>query len=162
MRQTRSAIQLLILIALAAGAPGCRATGDPAASPTDTHLSSSQLPVADPCAERLHEVCGSLLLYYHLYKRLPEKLADLSAMDAIDKPIPLLCPASGKPYVYDRRGLELRGKPGRIIIYDPEPSHSDSRWAVNVQVSGGSLIADVIDVPEQRFLQRLNEAVSKE
>ncbi|MCY2954380.1 MAG: hypothetical protein NTU53_20810 [Planctomycetota bacterium] len=155
MLQPRLILQLLSLTAALAAA-GCQSTR-PAASPSSGGRQGAQQPAAiDPCAERLHEICGSLLMHYHLYKRLPQQLSDLSALDAIDKPIPLVCPLSGKPYVYDPKGFDLRGKPGRIIIYDPEPSHSFMRWAINVQETDGPLIADVLDIPEQRFIQRQN------
>lgn len=85
---------------------------------------------ADPCADRLHEISGLLLLYAATRGRLPEKLEDLQALSA--EPIELTCPASGQPYLYDRAGIAVPGKPGLVVVRDPLPSHSGLRWAISV------------------------------
>jgi hypothetical protein len=106
----------------------------------------------DPCAERLHDVCGHLLLYYASHKRLPPTLAELKSTPTMPLP-PLVCPASGKPYVYDPAGVSIPGRPGRLVLYDPEPSHSGMRWAVMVgtPADATNVTTRVILLPESEF-----------
>ncbi|KPK83643.1 MAG: hypothetical protein AMJ81_07700 [Phycisphaerae bacterium SM23_33] len=129
------------LIAVLAG--GCRPP------PPDTQRPKVG---TDPCAERLHDVCGHLLLYYQIHKRLPPTLKQLKSSDVLPLP-PLVCPVSGKPYVYEPQGLLLRGQPGRLVLYDPEPSHSGIRWGILVGTSarGDSIIPCVIAVTEEQL-----------
>lgn len=91
---------------------------------------------ADPCADRLHELSGLLLLYAATRGRLPEKLEDLQALSA--GPVELTCPASGKPYLYDREGIAVPGRPGLVVVRDPLPSHSGLRWAISVLPAEGA------------------------
>ena len=130
--------------ALVALACGCEVT-EPAMVPPPSVRK-------DPCAERLHDVCGHLLLYYASHKRLPPTLAELKSALAM-RPPPLVCPASGKPYVYDPAGVSIPGRPGRLALYDPEPSHSGMRWAIMVgtPADGANVTARVILLPESEF-----------
>lgn len=104
----------------------------------------------DPCAERLHDVCGHLLLYYASHRKLPPTLAELKSTRTMGLP-PLACPASGKPYVYDPAGLSIPGRPGRLVLYDPEPSHSGMRWGILVgtPADGANITARVVLVAEK-------------
>jgi len=106
----------------------------------------------DLCAERLHDVCGHLLLYYRIHRKLPATLADLRASADLPMP-PLVCPVSEKPYVYDPAGLSITGQRGRLVLYDPQPSHSGMRWGILVRPSadGSSITARVILVDEKEF-----------
>ena len=103
----------------------------------------------DPCADRLHEICGDLLLYYSAGGTLPKGLADLKSVSSGPLP-PLVCPVSGKPYVYNPVGLPVAGRRGRLVIYDAEPSHSGKRCAILADVGAEDkpLSARVILVPE--------------
>ena len=57
----------------------------------------------------------------------------------------LVCPASGKPYLYDPAGLPVRNASGRLILVDPEPSHSGMRWGILTgKARGGPFTANVI------------------
>ena len=105
--------------------------------------------VTDPCAERLHDICGHLLLYYSLNRRLPDDLADLKSTDSGQLP-PLVCPVSGRPYIYNPDGLPVPGRPGSLVLYDASPSHSGMRWGVLAGVAAESqpLAARVVLLPE--------------
>jgi len=143
MNRVRNLAVLALGLALAAAVCGCR-TATPEVRKPSTEI--------DPCAERLHEVCGCLLLYYATHKGLPENLADLQGVTAGPLP-PLVCPVSGKAYIYNRDGLEAPGRPGRLVLYDAAPTHDGMRWAVSAEVSGTNrpLTARVILMPESVF-----------
>jgi len=104
----------------------------------------------DPCAERLHDVCGQLLLYHGIYKRLPQSLDGLKAMNVGPMP-PLVCPVSGKPYIYNPSGLRIPGRPGLLVLYDAEACHSGMRWGILVEdpADGKPLTARVVLLPEE-------------
>ena len=114
---------------------------------------SGPLNASDPCAQRLHDLCGPLLFYYALNRRMPERLEDLRDIGGPDPDIEFTCPASGKTYVYDAQGLPRRGQPGVLVLYDAEPSHSGMRWAVAVEEPkpGQPLIPHVVAEPEATF-----------
>jgi hypothetical protein len=98
-------------------------------------------------------------MYYTLNQKLPDKLADLAPLADVDRPLEFTCPVSGKPYLYDMNGVLIPGKPGRIFVCDPEPSHSSLRWAIMVPDSeGGPLVPRVIAITEAEFAQRLPAA----
>ena len=103
----------------------------------------------DPCAERLHDLCGQLLLYYSNYKKLPPTLTDLKSVGAPPGP-PWVCPMSGKPYIYDSNSAPIAGGGGRLVLFDAEPSHSGTRWGILVdKASGGAnFTARVVVVAE--------------
>ena len=83
----------------------------------------------DPCAERLHDMCEQFLLYYSTQKHLPNSLDEMKAWEPKRLP-PLVCPASGKPYVYRAEGVEVSGQKGRVLLFDAEACHSGMRWAI--------------------------------
>jgi len=126
------------LIGLAAG---CRTTAPAVRRPSVE---------ADACAERLHDLSGRLLLHYSLHRRLPETLEALAALDP-EQPVPLVCPVSGEPYVYRPEGLQVPGRPGRLVLYDAAPRHSAMRWGVFVDDAGDArrLTARVILIPDE-------------
>jgi len=118
-------------VALAALATGCQ---NPTPPPEVRRPSLQQ----DACAERLHDLCGRLLLHYSLHQRLPDTLEALPPLDPAN-PTPTVCPVSGEPYVYKPEGLRIPGQPGLLVLYDPQPSHAGMRWGVFVdKVSGGN------------------------
>jgi len=128
---------LACCVALTMIAAGCQ-TAAPAARKTGVET--------DPCADRLHEISGALLLYCSIRGKLPDKLADLKGADIAPLP-PLVCPLSGTPYVYNREGLQVQGRPGRLVVYDAAPSHDGKRWGILADL-GAQLSARVIPVPE--------------
>lgn len=102
---------------------GCQATPPAAAEPSAA---------TDSCSERLHDLCGPLLLYQAIHGRLPEKLEDLRAVADPGEDLKFECPASGQAYLYDRKGVAVPGQPGPVFVRDPLPSHNGIRWAIVV------------------------------
>jgi hypothetical protein len=143
MNRVRNLAGLALGLAVVAAVCGCR-TATPTVRKPSTEI--------DPCAERLHEVCGYLLLQYAIHETLPESLADLQGVTSAPLP-PLVCPVSGKAYIYNRDGIEVPGRPGRVVLYDAAPTHSGMRWAVAAEVNGTNqpLTARVILLPESVF-----------
>jgi len=96
----------------------------------------------DPCAERLHELCGHFLLYYSSHKHLPDNLDELRAQDPKSLP-PLVCPASGKPYVYHPRPAD------GLLLLDAEPCHAGRGWAITTETGAtGQITLRVRLLPE--------------
>jgi hypothetical protein len=133
-------VGLACCVALATIAVGCQA-----AAPTTRKTGVE----TDPCAERLHEISGRLLLYYSVSGKMPAVLPDMKGVDSEPLP-PLACPVSGKPYVYNPVGLAVKGRLGRLVIYDPAPSHNGKRWGILAAVGAGDqpLSSRVVLVPE--------------
>lgn len=106
----------------------------------------------EPCAVRMGNICETLLLYYAAQGRLPATRADLAAARGPDAP-PLVCPGSQKPYVYDPAGLTIPRLPGRLILYDPEPSHVGMRLAILLEppADGTVPVARPVAVSESEF-----------
>ena len=102
----------------------------------------------DPCAERLHDLCGRLLLYYKAHEEFPKRLANLEK----DASHPS-CPKSAKTYVYNPDGLEAAHLPGRLIIYDAVPCHSGMRYGILAEPAkpGKPLIVRVVPFLETAF-----------
>ena len=116
------------LSALLAVAGGCRGPEQPSVEVVRLNALDS------PCAVRMGEVCETLLLYYAANGRLPATPADLAAARGPDAP-PLVCPLSGKPYVYNPSGLAIPRLTGKLVLYDDQPSHSGMRLAILVGAS---------------------------
>lgn len=106
----------------------------------------------DPCAQRLHDLSGQLLLYHSLHGHLPESLDALPPLDP-EHPTPPICPASNRPYVYAPAGVRVPDYPGRLVLYDAQPIHAGMRWGVFVDAppAGGHLTARVLLVAENAF-----------
>ena len=133
-----------LLMGMAAVLAGCQASPSPTSPPARASRT------ADPCAESLHEISGALLMYYATNNRLPQELKDLTSVGLNAKY--LSCPATGKPYVYLRKGIRVVDQPGWVIVYDAAP-HRNVRWTINANLKGSdALIARVIGVPEGKFL----------
>jgi hypothetical protein len=127
-------------VLLAAVAAGCQ-TAAPAARRPGVDI--------DPCAERLHDTCGRFLLYFSIHGRLPDTLDELTRVDSQTLP-PLVCPISGKPYVYSKDGPRVPGRAGLLVLYDADPVHSGMRWGIlaDVGAEGRPPTLRVILVPE--------------
>ena len=136
----RNLVGLACCAALAMLAAGCQ-TAAPAARKTGVEI--------DPCAERLHEISGVLLLYCSVNGKLPKDLADLKGADSAPLP-PLVCPVSGKPYIYNRDGIAVQGRLGRLVVYDSTPSHSGKRWGILADLGADHkpLSSRIVLVPE--------------
>ena len=109
----------------------------------------------DPCADRLHAICGAMLLYYHLNRRLPADFEELRAIAGPDPEVEFTCPVSGKPYVYNPQGLPpVKGRPGLLVLYDAEGTHSGLRWAVvavQPRNTAQPLVTEVVAQPDVLF-----------
>jgi hypothetical protein len=151
------ACRLLALAALlggVAGLAGCQmppgwtwpppAASQPAAKPRPAKPSV----LMDPCAERLHDICGQLLLYWSAKRQLPESLPALRDIGGAG-PLPLACPDSGKPYVYNRDGLPMPDTSRRVLVYDAVACHSGMRWSIVADPArpGRPMVARVLLVP---------------
>ncbi|MFT3787649.1 MAG: hypothetical protein QM770_16025 [Tepidisphaeraceae bacterium] len=160
-----SRIRLLGTVAaatLAFASVGCEATTNrtsvarPGGNPSGLQATGdSPLSNTDPCAMRLHDVCGALLLYYFTHNELPEKLSDLNAIPG-EAPVELTCPVTKTPYIYTPNGIQIPERKSFIIIYDPSPAHAGMRWAVSIEqpVPGQPLVTKVVPLAERFFLLR--------
>jgi hypothetical protein len=133
---------------------GCGATtpgrAARASSPSATSQRAAGVPNlnTDPCATRLHDLCGPLLLYYKEHQHLPPALADLAQTPGFSEIGELACPQSHQAYVYVPNGLSIPGVPGTVVVYDPLPSHAGWRWAITVVPGPGPLVTKVIALPK--------------
>jgi hypothetical protein len=102
----------------------------------------------DPCASRLHDIAGTLLLYYATNESLPPDLSAVKQAGGEACP-PLECPLSGKPYLYSPTGLEIPGLPGRVVLYDATACHEGKKWGLvaNQIGPGKPLQAQVLLLP---------------
>lgn len=144
---------LLILLAIGLCA-GCATTADQSSKRPTTPPGKTLVPNDDPCAARLHELCGVLLLYYVKHESLPPTLDDLKHAPGADAVGDFTCPVSHKPYLYTPTGLPSPASPDAVmIVYDAEPSHAGARLAISITppLPGGPLVPEVILAPESRF-----------
>ena len=133
----------------ASAAKSSKATTEPApSSKTPAHASARNV---DPCAMRLHDLCGPLLFYYARFNALPSRSEDLATMPGFDVPA-IACPVTKKPYLYNPHGPTGPDPGSRIILYDGQ-SHDGRRWgiAVTEPQPGQALVAKVVVVPESIF-----------
>jgi len=137
MNPCRRSLALVLLAALA----GCGDRSSPAAPSADPGW------LSDPCADRLHDICGRLLLYCAARHELPQTQEDLKRAAGN---LPLSCPTSGKPYVYNPNGPRIPRRSGRLILFDAGPSHDGCRWAIVAEDlrPGKPLVARVVRMPE--------------
>ncbi len=133
------------LLVLAAPLAGCKFER---VEPEPT--SAGQIPMLDPCAERLHDIAGTLLLYCAATGDLPPDTAAIKHTGGEACP-PLECPISKEPYVYNPAGLTIPGQPGLLVLYDATPSHNGKRWGLIVgqAVRNKPLEVRVILLPEK-------------
>lgn len=158
---------LRLAAAAAVGAvAGCRSNANPGGasadagqSTTPTDMPRSTDPVApisntDPCATRLHELCGPLLLFFQSRQRLPDRIEELREIRGFEN-LEITCPVSNRPYVCRPIGIATGDGQPRIVIFDPAPSHSGFRWAVTIieptEDRPRAPITKVIALPESAF-----------
>ena len=150
-------IFFLLMAGLVMPGIGCSATPQaanrqptaPGAAPDDRALINT-----DPCAMRLHEISGALLLYFNTHGDLPPTLAALSKSPGAQDLGDMTCPTSGQSYVYLPKGIPVDPPPSRVVLFDPTPAHPGTkRFAIVIQPppqSGGVLQARVIVIPETK------------
>ena len=147
---------LVLLIAAVMSAGACSSSEPkPKNKPLAEVLQQPPAPAPsskDPCPELLHDIGGSLLLYYYQNKRLPPALDDLKATSVPGPKITTLCPDSHKPYVYVPDGLTLPDVRGRILVYDAQPTRG-WRWTIIMPevAPPNAPVVKVVAVPESRF-----------
>jgi hypothetical protein len=150
-RRRRTAVAILSALAALAGCdvpPEWKwpppAASQPAAKPRAVKPSV----LMDPCADRLGDICGQLLLYARARHDLPESLASLAELTG--RPMPATCPLSGRPYIYSRDGLPMPNTPRRVLVYDALPCHTGMRWTITADPAGPGkpLVARVQLVPD--------------
>ncbi len=139
---------------------GCRSTGASNPKPTASGAAPPAQPAdanditqTDPCAARLHEIAGAMLMYYAVNRRLPERLAELEPLADVDVTLNFTCPLSGLPYVYVPAGLRAAGRSKAIILHDAAASHGGVRWCVlmpDTSTSTGKAL-EVLAMPEGVF-----------
>jgi hypothetical protein len=165
IRSKSNFLAALLLVALIAGCkpqPEQRVGNDPlsgissgeASLDTSVQTVSPETAVrAAPCAARLQNIGGALLLYYATKKQMPQNLEELKPFADFDQPIELTCPVSNKPYLYAPNGLTAVGKEKRIVVYDAAPSHNGQRWCLFMVPAGpgNALAVEVRAVPEGLF-----------
>jgi hypothetical protein len=142
-----------VMIALVvASAPGCKSTKKPKPNLSKTPL---VVPITntDPCAMRMHDISGALLLYYQKHHHLPPTLEQLRELE-----FPGLgdftCPVSKQPYVYLAAGISSPEQGARIVLWDATPVHDHHRWAISIiepQSDQAPLVAKVIALPASGF-----------
>ena len=115
--------------------------------------SSARLTINDPCPKRLHDLCGPLLLFYATNYRLPESVEEVQRVPGFESVGPYVCPVSGKPYIYNPKGVRGPSITSFAVLYDAEPTHSGYRWAIVVEEpsGGAALQAKVVAWAESRF-----------
>jgi hypothetical protein len=145
---------------------GCRTETKPLGRANNPLATSSTQPVridpnvatqSDPCAARMHDVAGAMLMHYALNQKLPERLEELSAMqDVGSPPLEFTCPQSNMPYVYVPAGLRAEGRNKVIVLHDAAAVHAGaSRWCIlmpeHVVASPASKSLEVLQLPESVF-----------
>jgi hypothetical protein len=150
---------LVLACATVGGACAPRSAPGPAEhrSPVADETAVEPITSTDPCAMRLHELTGALLLYYSMNFTLPADLAELGDLaDNIAQVQELVCPVSRRPYIYNPNGIFMAERKEYVIVYDAAPSHAGMRWAITIEepVGGKSLVARVVTLPESFFLFR--------
>jgi hypothetical protein len=86
--------------------------------------------LSDPCAARMHDLSGLLLLFYAVNKSLPTNLSDMASLADFDVEFHDECPVSGKPYTYVPQAIPLTGSDRFLVLYDSVPAHNGLRWGV--------------------------------
>lgn len=85
----------------------------------------------DACAERLHGISGKILEHYAARRRWPRTAAELVAAGV--KAESLVCPISGKAYIFEEAALESPLLRGRILLHDAPGAHSSYGWGIVVR-----------------------------
>lgn len=158
-RITRLASVLLAALALLAGCATNdgqgKGGGNDRGQGGTSGLGQTGLSNTDPCAMRMHDVCGALLLYYFYNGRLPERLEELNSLPG-EGPLQFVCPATNAPYVYNVNGIQIPERKIWIVLHDPSPAHAGMRWAVSMDEPqvGKALVTKVLPLPESFFLMR--------
>lgn len=117
---------------------------------------SNPLSKAGGCDARLQDIGGLFLMYSLLNHRLPESLDELRTIPGASDVGDFTCPVSKQQYIYNRAGIPVPSGAGRIILYDPAPSHDGQRLCLSLSETGqgGALVVKVVALPEIFFKAR--------
>jgi len=146
MQPVRITLTLACLLLAACGGPVPQAT--PA-------LPSDGLAATDPCATRLHDISGTMLMYYLLNKKLPERLDLLRPLADAGTELNFTCPASGKPYIYAPGDTAVPVSERRLVLYDATPAHHGLRWGIVAAPAQG-------DQPMSLWVEPISDAALRE
>src|SRR5277367_445729 len=121
---SRKPLYPILLALLAAGCQNA-APKPPAAAPADNaeHFHTDPATISDACADRMQDLCETMLLYYMTNKHLPATLPELQPYADPGTQLNFTCPTSGDPYVYVPGGLSASGVHDRLVLYDLRPVH---------------------------------------
>jgi hypothetical protein len=123
----------------------------PRSLPRNTAAEDEALRSGDACASRLQDIGGLFLLYNLQHHRMPDSLDQLKALPGASDVGDFVCPESKKPYVYNRDGFRSPSGAGIIVVYDPEPSHSNMRLCLEIIQLQTPAQTKVIPLPESFF-----------
>ena len=158
MRTPTAVIFLLVMMLLMCGCQTVSVTKKPitetgVALPADRPATDDESVASDPCAIRLHDIEGTMLLFYAVNKRLPDSLEDLKPLADFGSQLQLVCPATGQAYQYDPRGLMSAGRSKRIIVWDSTAAHHGNRFCILMPYTppGAAMSLEVVAVPEADF-----------
>jgi hypothetical protein len=122
---------------------------------TDGPISSDEAVNSDPDAAQLHDISGTLLLFYALNKKMPDHLSDLQPMADADEPLKLNSVPSGQPYLYFPQGVTAPDVLSKIIVCDPAPNKLARRWCILMGPQNGKTLSlNVTSFPESDFQQQ--------
>ena len=107
----------------------------------------------DPCAGRLQDICGQLLLYYARNGKLPSRLDELASVPDLDGAPDYNCPVTHLMYAYAPRGLWIAGDPHELIVYDAVPHGGKRHVILFIPTAHGRQppTADAVTMPEKVF-----------
>lgn len=109
---------------------------------------------AEACSDNMHDLSGYLLQYYFQHREFPENLADLQSAVDVGRRLSLVCPVSGKPYLYFPSSLVALDENRRLVVVDAEAVHAGGRCAIVATPPEGSQ-------PVALWVIRLDEAMFK-
>jgi hypothetical protein len=113
----------------------------------------------DPCAARLHDLEGLLLKYYVAYRKLPDRLEDVTPMAGPGQRVNFNCPLCDKPYVYIPAGGV--GVAGQVLAYAPVPAKDGKFRAIKLRAASGTALGalpDVVALTPEEMKPYLNRA----
>lgn len=157
LRMWRNTAHLVVAVVCAVVLPGCApgTGGNPSRPPSDTPgQTSASLSNTDPCAMRLHDISGAILLYFLEHRDLPPTLDDLPELPGIGKVAELMCPESGAKYLYNPAGLARDPQGLMVILADAVSAHAGMRWCISIEEPrpGAPLITRVVALPPSAFV----------
>ena len=139
---------------------GCGASGNAVTAEAPAAAQRPQgeaaLSNTDPCAMRMHDLAGRLLLYWFHRQQLPETLEQLAEVEGEPPLPPLVCPETGTAYLYNPGGIYLAERNIYVLVYDPTSAHAGWRWTITAAEpdEAGTLVAKVVAMPERVFAFR--------